>query len=100
MLKKILAVLALLHAAVALAVDVNTATPADLDGLKGIGPALSRTILDERRKNGEFRNWQDFIARTRGMGAGKAGALSTEGLTVNGAEYPRHPREGGGPKRP
>jgi len=87
MLKKILAALALLHAAAACAVDVNTATSADLDGLKGIGPALSRTILEERRKNGEFRNWQDFIARTRGMGKSKAGALSGAGLTVNGAGY-------------
>ena len=88
MLKKILAVLAMLYAAAAFAaVDVNKATAAELDGVKGIGPATSRTIVDERRKHGEFKSWEDFISRTKGIGESKASALSKEGLTVNGAEY-------------
>lgn len=88
MLKKILAVLAMLYAAAAFAaVDVNKATAAELDGVKGIGPTTSKTIVDERKKHGEFKSWEDFIARTKGIGESKAAALSKEGLTVNGAEY-------------
>ena len=50
MLKKILAVVAMLYAAAAFAaVDVNKATAAELDGIKGIGPSTSTKILDERK---------------------------------------------------
>lgn len=88
MLKKILALLALLYAAASFAaVDVNKATAAELDGVKGIGPSTSKTIVEERKKHGEFKNWEDFIARTKGIGETKAATLSKEGLTVNGAEY-------------
>ena len=88
MLKKILAVLALLYAAATwAAVDVNKATAAELDGVKGIGPTTSKAIIDERKKHGEFKSWEDFIARTKGIGESKAANLSKEGLTVNGAEY-------------
>ena len=88
MLKKILAVLAMLYAAASFAaVDVNKATAAELDSVKGIGPTTSKTIVDERKKHGEFKSWEDFISRTKGIGESKASALSKEGLTVNGAEY-------------
>ena len=88
MLKKILAVLALLYAAASFAaVDVNKATAAELDGVKGIGPTTSKAIVDERKKHGDFKNWEDFISRTKGIGESKASALSKEGLTVGGAEY-------------
>ena len=88
MLKKILAVLAMLYAAASFAaVDVNKATAAELDGVKGIGPTTSKTIVDERKKHGDFKSWEDFISRTKGIGETKAANLSKEGLTVNGAEY-------------
>ena len=49
MLKKILAVVAMLYAVAAFAaVDVNKATAAELDSIKGIGPSTSSKILDER----------------------------------------------------
>jgi competence protein ComEA len=88
MLKKILALLALLYAAASFAaVDVNKATAAELDSVKGIGPSTSKTIVDERKKHGDFKSWEDFISRTKGIGETKAATLSKEGLTVNGAEY-------------
>lgn len=89
MLKKILALLAMLYFAAAAfaAVDVNKATAAELDSVKGIGPATSKTIVDERKKGGDFKSWDDFIARTKGIGETKAGNLSREGLTVNGQSY-------------
>lgn len=87
MLKKILALLAMLYAAAAFAaVDVNTAKAADLDGLKGIGPVMSKRILDERKK-GKFKSWEDMIERVKGLGDNSAAKLSAEGLTVNGEAY-------------
>src|SRR3954465_12801881 len=88
MLKKILALFVMLYAAVAMAasVDVNKANDAQLDAVKGIGPATSKAILAERKK-GDFKNWQDFIDRVKGIGDKKAEALSKEGLTVNGDGY-------------
>jgi competence protein ComEA len=85
MWKKILAVLAMLYAAASFAaVDVNKATAAELDSIKGVGPAISGKIIDERKK-GNFKDWQDFIDRVKGVGEGNAAKFSAEGLTVNGA---------------
>lgn len=87
MLKKILAIVAMLYAAASFAaVDVNKATPAELDGVKGIGPGISTKILDERKK-GNFKDWQDFIARVQGIGESNAAKFSAEGLTVNGSAF-------------
>ena len=87
MLKKLLAVLAFLYACAAFAaVDVNKASAADLDGVKGIGPGLSGKILEERKK-GNFKDWTDFIDRVPGIGPSNAAKFSTNGLTVNGSGY-------------
>ena len=64
------------------ALDINKANAADLDGLKGVGPSTSSRILDERKK-GEFKDWDDFISRVKGISAKKAANLSKQGLTVN-----------------
>ncbi|MFY3385201.1 ComEA family DNA-binding protein [Paracidovorax sp. MALMAid1276] len=87
MFKKILLIITMLYAAAAFAaVDVNKATAAELDGIKGIGPGLSTRILDER-KNGNFKDWNDFIARVSGVGEKTAAKFSGEGLTVNGKKF-------------
>jgi competence protein ComEA len=87
MVKKLLAVLALLCAATSFAaIDVNKATVADLDGIKGIGPAMSARILDARKK-GEFKSWDDLLARVKGIGQGNAARYSAGGLTVNGEPF-------------
>ena len=87
MLKKILAIVAMLYAAAAFAaVDVNKATAAELDGIKGIGPGISAKILDERKK-GNFKDWNDFIERVKGIGETNAAKFSAEGVTVGGASY-------------
>ncbi|MBS0292243.1 MAG: helix-hairpin-helix domain-containing protein [Proteobacteria bacterium] len=81
---------ALLHAGQVLAaVDVNLAREADLDGVKGIGPALSARILAERAK-GRFQDWRDLIVRVKGIGPAAAVRLSEQGLTVDGAGYAPH----------
>jgi competence protein ComEA len=87
MLKKFLAIVLMLCATLAMAaVDVNKATDAQLDGIKGVGPVTSKLILSERKK-GEFKDWQDFIDRVKGIGDSRAAKLSAEGLTVNGKAY-------------
>ena len=87
MLKKVLALIAMLYAAATFAaVDVNKASAADLDGVKGIGPSISSKILEERKK-GNFKDWNDFIERVKGVGEGNAAKFSAEGLTVNGAGF-------------
>lgn len=87
MLKKILAVVAMLYAAACFAaVDINKAGAAELDSIKGIGPAMSSKIL-EARKNGNFKDWNDFVERVKGVGLTSAAKFSTEGLTVNGTPY-------------
>ena len=87
MLKKILAVLVMLYAAAAMAaVDVNKGSEAELDSVKGIGPSTSKLIVSERKK-GNYKSWEDFTQRVKGMGSARATKLSAEGLTVNGAPY-------------
>ena len=87
MLKKLFAIMTMLYAAIAFAaVDVNKATAAELDGIKGIGPGISTKILDERKK-GNFKDWSDFVERVKGVGDGNAAKFSAEGLTVNGASF-------------
>ena len=87
MLKKILAVLAMLYAAASFAaVDINKATAAELDAVKGIGPTMSKRIIDERKK-GDFKSWEDVISRVKGVGESNAAKFSAEGLTVKGESY-------------
>lgn len=87
MLKKILALMAMLITTLAMAaVDVNKATEAQLDSVKGIGPGTSKLIMAERKK-GEFKNWEDFITRVKGVGEARAANLSEAGLTVGGTAY-------------
>ena len=88
MFKKLLVTFTALSAAVAFAaVDLNQATEAELDGIKGLGPATSRIIIAERQKS-EFKDWADFMSRVKGVKSKSASRFSAEGLRVNGASYP------------
>jgi competence protein ComEA len=68
------------------AVDVNKASQAELETVKGIGPGLSGKIL-EARKTGAFKDWGDMVERVSGVGPGNAARFSQAGLTVGGAAY-------------
>ena len=72
---------------VSAAVDVNKASQAELESIKGIGPAMSGRILDERKKS-TFKDWDDLLLRVKGMGPGNARKMSEVGLTVNGGAFP------------
>ncbi len=66
------------------AVEINTADQAQLDSIAGIGPATSRAILEERKKNGNYKDWADLEQRVRGIGERNSVKLSAAGLVVNG----------------
>jgi competence protein ComEA len=95
MIKKLMLAIAMLVASTSFAfaqVDVNKADAAALDGVKGVGPSMSKTILAERSK-GEFKDWADFQKRVKGVGDKTAVKLSQAGLQVNGMA-----KEGAAPK--
>lgn len=73
-------------ASCAFAVEVNTATEAELDGVKGLGPSQTARILQSREK-GAFKDWADFMARVKGIKPRTATKLSANGLTVNDKVY-------------
>lgn len=87
MLKKFLAASAMLFALAShAAVDVNKATAAELDSLKGVGPSLSKRVIDARQQ-GAFKDWPDLMLRVKGVKEKSAAKLSAEGLTVNGESF-------------
>ncbi|HXA47661.1 MAG TPA: helix-hairpin-helix domain-containing protein [Burkholderiaceae bacterium] len=73
------------------AVEVNNADQSALDGVRGIGPKLSKTILDERKKGGDFKDWNDLEKRVSGIGTKSSDKLSHAGLVVNGLPKPNAP---------
>jgi competence protein ComEA len=79
-------VLATLSLAAAAAVDANKASQAELESVKGVGPALSGKIIAARQK-AAFKDWSDMVDRVAGMGPGNAARLSQNGLTVAGSAY-------------
>ncbi|KIG04426.1 Helix-hairpin-helix DNA-binding class 1 [Burkholderia sp. MR1] len=67
------------------AVDVNTANTDALRGIKGIGPAKAKAILDERQAHGPFKDAADLSSRVKGMGGKTVQRLEAEGLSIGNA---------------
>ena len=87
LLSALFAVLLTLGAATAFAAaDVNKASQAELEAIKGIGPSIAGKILDERKKS-NFKDWPDLVGRVKGVGDANAAKFSTAGLTVNGQGF-------------
>ncbi len=86
MIKKLMLAIGALVTSMGMAVaqvDINKGDAAALDSIKGIGPSMSKAILDERSK-GEFKDWGDFQKRVKGVGEKRAMKLSEAGLQVGG----------------
>lgn len=64
------------------AVDLNTATPAELQKVRGIGPAKAKAIVEHREKNGPFRSVDD-LDKVKGFGKATVDKLRGD-LTVGG----------------
>jgi competence protein ComEA len=92
MLKKLLmlcvALVLSLSAGFASAVEVNTADQAALESVKGIGPVHAKAIIDERTKNGPFKDADDLANRVKGIGQKSVKNLEAAGLTINGSSAP------------
>ncbi|WP_431819550.1 ComEA family DNA-binding protein [Burkholderia sp. F1] len=92
MLKKLLMLFVALSlsltAAFAAAVEVNTADQAALESVKGLGPVKSKAIIDERTKNGPFKDADDLANRVKGLGTKSVAHLEENGLTIGGSSTP------------
>jgi competence ComEA-like helix-hairpin-helix protein len=92
MLKKLLMLFVALSlslaAGLAAAVEVNTADQAALEAVKGLGPVKSKAIIDERTKNGPFKDADDLANRVKGLGTKSVGHLEENGLTIGGSSTP------------
>jgi competence protein ComEA len=103
MIKKLMLAAAMLVASMGFAfaqVDVNKADAAALDGIKGVGPSMSKAILAERTKGGDFKDWADFQKRVKGVKDKKAAAFSQAGLQVNGKSKEGAEMKAQEPKQP
>ncbi|WP_321784696.1 ComEA family DNA-binding protein [Burkholderia pyrrocinia] len=92
MLKKLLMLFVALSlslaAGFAAAVEVNSADQAALESVKGLGPVKSKAIIDERTKNGPFKDADDLASRVKGLGTKSVGHLEENGLTIGGSSTP------------
>lgn len=63
------------------AVDLNQATQAELEAVKGIGPSKAKAIISHREKNGAFKSVDD-LDKVKGFGKASISKLKGE-LTVS-----------------
>lgn len=68
-------------AGAAIALDANTATQAELETIRGVGPALSARIVEARRAR-PFTDLDDLKARVRGIGDANLRRMREAGLAV------------------
>jgi competence protein ComEA len=90
MIKQLLAAIALAVSVVSMgsafaAVDINSANSDALRGIKGIGPAKAKAILEERDAHGPFKDAAELSKRVKGMGGKTVDRLQAEGLTIGPA---------------
>ncbi|HEX5539115.1 MAG TPA: ComEA family DNA-binding protein [Methylophilaceae bacterium] len=66
------------------AVDLNTATATELQGVKGIGPKKAEAIIEYRKKNGQFTSVGD-LDKVPGFGKSTVEKMKNE-ITVGNAQ--------------
>lgn len=87
MLKHLLLAITLfisVYSALVVAVEVNTADQAALESVAGLGPTRAKVIIEERQKNGPFKDANDLSARVKGIGKKSIARLQEKGLTIDG----------------
>lgn len=66
------------------AVNINTASQAELEGVRGLGPSKAKAIISYREKNGAFKSLDD-LDNVKGFGKASIEKLRPE-LTAGEAE--------------
>lgn len=74
----------ILTSAALAAVNLNTATKEELDGVNGIGPVKAQAILDHRKKNGPFKSVDD-LQNVKGFGDKSVNKVRSQ-LTVRSSK--------------
>ena len=64
------------------AVDLNKATQAELEALKGIGTVKAKAIIEYRNKNGNFKSADD-LDNVKGVGKGIIEKIGAD-VTIDG----------------
>ena len=72
------------------AININTATEAELQTLSGIGPSKAKAIVEYRKQNGNFKTTAD-IKNVKGIGDGIFNKISAE-INVSGANAKSAPK--------
>ena len=65
-------------------VDINTASQADLESIKGLGPVKAKAIIEYRNKYGMFKSVEE-LANVKGIGAGILKQLGDQVSVQEGA---------------
>lgn len=71
-------------AGAALALDINQASPSELDAVNGIGPKMMQRITAARQQ-APFKDWADVRTRVSGIGDKTQKRFESQGLTVGPA---------------
>ena len=74
------------------AVDVNHAITSQLQGVRGVGPRMAQTIVDERERAGRFESLEDLSDRVRGIGRKRLQSLRAAGLRIGTGRDPDNAR--------
>lgn len=80
------------------AVNVNTASQAELEALNGIGPVKAKAILDYRQKNGPFKSVDD-LKKVTGIGDKTLESIRKD-VSLSGASTPPAAKPGAKPAAP
>ena len=72
------------------AININTATEAELQTLSGIGPSKAKAIVEYRKQNGNFKTTAD-IKNVKGIGDGIFNKISAE-INVSGTNAKPTPK--------
>ncbi len=72
------------------AVNINTATQAELESLDGIGPKKASAIIEYRKKNGGFKSVDD-LKNVEGIGNATLDNLRKD-ISITGATTPAAPK--------
>ncbi|MEJ7138720.1 ComEA family DNA-binding protein [Amphibiibacter pelophylacis] len=79
--RSLIGLLMLPLAGTALALDINQASPSELDAIDGIGPKMVQRLVTARQQ-APFKDWADVRTRVSGIGDKTQKRFESQGLTI------------------